>query len=215
MISCYSCCVHGNNQAKLKLDLYAVSLIKLRWTGGEKLCFSGNHNVQLSPTDRLDLSVPSFLPSERFILSFILWLEIIENYWCSVSHTEFTYYSLPLLFWDFKANIWSGSSWLIPFTGPIAAFFFILFRPCLFKYLISIIQQSIQALEDSFHKWPPASTLTFRAVQFHLFSLMTHTWTHRQGQLCSPSPPTVVIEETFVPTSQNQNEARSLRINPF
>ena len=35
------------------------------------------------------------------------------------------------------------------------------------RYLTSFIQQSVQALGDSFCKWPPTTALAFWSVQFH------------------------------------------------
>ena len=121
--------------------------------------------------------------------------------------------TLPLPFGDFKLNIWSLFSWLIPFPGPIAAFFFILvFRPCLLKYLISFNRASRLGRLNGLR---PQLSL-FGLSNSTLFSLMTHTWIHRQEQLYIPSPPEVVTgEETFVPTPPNQNRARSLRVNLY
>ena len=63
--------------------------------------------------------------------------------------------------WDFKTNIWPWFSWLTPFLGPITALLFIVaFGPRLLRYLMSFIQQSIQALVDSFYKQPLATALS-------------------------------------------------------
>ena len=69
--------------------------------------------------------------------------------------------------WDFKTNIWSCFSCLTPFLGPIAALLLLLLGHCLLRYLLSFIQQSVQALGDSFCKQPLATPLAFQAIQFH------------------------------------------------
>ena len=99
------------------------------------------------------------------------------------------------------------------YTSQGSSLFFNLgFRPCLLKYLISFNSASrlgrLKGLQPQL--------LLFRLSNSTLFSLRTHTQTHRQEQLYIPSLPEVLTEEeTFVPTPPNQNWARSLRIHPF
>ena len=118
-------------------------------------------------TDQILVFLVSFYVNVSFFSPFIPYWELLKHT-NAVSAIQNSPTTLPLPFWDFKASIWSWFPWLIPFLARIAIFFFILLlRPCLLKCLISFIPQSVQALEDSFHKWPPAIALTFWAVQSH------------------------------------------------